>query len=164
MLTALKGWLVLTIMAPIMAMGLQKQSTTHSNAMDEPVFRNDGQLVFLKHGTGSLVKMIQIEIAANEPARTQGLMWRMHMPDDDGMLFIFDKQEPLTFWMKNTYISLDMVFADTSGNIISIYPEAAPLSEASISSGGSAKYVVELNADFCERYGINVGDKIEFER
>ena len=157
-------WIVLVVTLPIISGNFHQQTTGGTGVTDEPAFKDDGQLVFVKHGTNATLKLIQIEIADNDAERTQGLMWRKYMPEDDGMLFIFDDEEPLTFWMKNTYISLDMVFADKSGNIVSIYPEATPLSEASISSGAPAKYVVEVNADFCEKYGINVGDKIEFER
>lgn len=141
-----------------------QQSTNGSNLSDGPAFKDEGQLVFVKHGTNATIKMIQIEIADNDAKRDQGLMWRRYMPEDDGMLFIFDDQEPLIFWMKNTYIPLDMVFADKSGIIVSIYPEATPLSEASITSGKPAEYVVEVNGGFCAKYGINVGDKIEYEK
>ena len=111
-----------------------------------------------------MIKMITIQIADNNAERAEGLMWRKYMPENEGMLFIFGDQELLTFWMKNTYIPLDMVFANKEGKIVRIYPDAAPLSEASISSNRPAKYVVELNAGVCAKYGINVGDKIEFER
>ncbi|MFZ1081786.1 MAG: DUF192 domain-containing protein [Candidatus Kryptoniota bacterium] len=157
-------WIALAITLPIIAANFGQQITNGSDVSTGPVFKDEGQLVFMRHNTNTTIKLIQIEIADNEAERTQGLMWRKSMAEDEGMLFIFDEQEPLTFWMKNTYISLDMVFAGKSGNIVSIYPEATPLSEASISSGAPAKYVVEVNADFCAKYGINVGDKIEFER
>ncbi len=108
--------------------------------------------------------MITIQIADNNAQRAEGLMWRKYMPEDDGMLFEFDDQEILNFWMKNTYIPLDMVFADSNGTIVRIYANAAPLNENTISSDKPAQYVVEVNGGFCARYGINVGDKIEFER
>lgn len=156
--------IALVVMLPLLAAGFAQQHTNGSIMSDGPAFKDEGQLVFVKHGTNATIKMIQIEIADNDAKRDQGLMWRRYMPEDDGMLFIFDDQEPLTFWMKNTYIPLDMVFADKSGNIVSIYPEATPLSEASITSGEPAEYVVEVNGGFCAKYGINVGDKIEYEK
>jgi len=153
------------ILSSTIAVSTYSQSSGQpGDIQDGPAFRIDGQLVFIKNGTNSAIKMIQIEIADNEAARNQGLMWRQHMSEDDGMLFIFDKQEPLTFWMKNTYIPLDMVFADKAGKIVDIYQEATPLSEASIPSGKPAKYVIEVNGGFCATYGVGVGDKIEFER
>ena len=154
----------LVLMLPLSAANFSQQSAGGSNISAGPQFKDDGQLVFVKHGTNATIKLIQIQIADNDDERAEGLMWRKFMPEDDGMLFIFDDEEPQTFWMKNTYIPLDMVFADKSGNIVSIYPEAAPLSEASIPSGEPAKYVVEVNGGFCARFGIGVGDRIVFEK
>ena len=156
--------IALVVMLPLLAASFGQQSTNGSSISAGPQFKDDGQLVFLKHGTNATLKLIQIQIADNDDERAEGLMWRKFMPENEGMLFIFDDQEPLTFWMKNTYIPLDMVFADKSGNIVSIYPEATPLSEASIRSMKPAKYVVEVNGGFCATYGIIPGDKIEYER
>ncbi len=156
--------IVLIALLPILASDSVQQATNNSSLSGEPSFKDDGQLVFVKNGTNATLKLIQIEIADNVQKRTQGLMWREAMPEDDGMLFVFDTEEPLTFWMKNTYISLDMIFADKSGNIVSIYPDATPFSEAPIPSGAPAKYVVEVNGGFCAKYGISVKDKIEYER
>lgn len=154
----------LIALVPVLASGSAQQAADSASLTNGPTFRDDGQLVFVNHGTNKTIKLIQIEIADDSEKRTQGLMWRESMPEDDGMLFIFDAEEPLTFWMKNTYISLDMVFADKSGNIVSIYSEATPFSEVSIPSGAPAKYVVEVNGGFCTKYGINVKDKMEYER
>ncbi|MCL5267631.1 MAG: DUF192 domain-containing protein [Bacteroidetes bacterium] len=142
----------------------QQQPGGESTGQSGPKFKNEGQLVFLKHGTDQTITVINIEIADNDEERAQGLMWRTSMPEDDGMLFIFGKERTLTFWMKNTYIPLDMVFADKSGKIVTIYPNATPLSEASIVSDQPAKYVVEVNGGFCARYGIADGDIINFMR
>lgn len=148
---------------PLLGAAFGQQAASRS-ASDGPQFKPQGQLVFVKNGTGKVLKMITIQIADNNDERAEGLMWRRYMPEDDGMLFMFDDQEILTFWMKNTYIPLDMVFADKSGRIVSIYPDATPLSEASISSVEPAQYVVEVNGGFCAKYGISAGDKIEFEK
>ncbi len=141
-----------------------QQTTGNSTTQYGPVFKNEGQLVFLKKGTGQTITVINIQIADNDQERAEGLMWRASMPEDDGMLFIFDEQQILTFWMKNTYIPLDMVFADKTGKIVMIHPDAIPLSEASITSDQPAKYVVEVNGGFCARYGIRDGDTISYER
>lgn len=157
--------LFITIISFVSSQTASGQNAQSGSSAEEGVpFKPQGQLVFLQNGTGKLIKMITIQIAENEQERDQGLMWKYSMPEDDGMLFVFDTEELLTFWMKNTYISLDMVFADKSGNIVSISSEATPLSEAPISSGAPAKYVVEVNGGFCAKYGISVKDKIEYER
>jgi hypothetical protein len=155
----------LVMLSTLLAFGSLPQGAGQSNGIQgEASFRNDGQLVFIKPSTSATIKMINIEIADNDAERTQGLMWRRYMPEDDGMLFIFSTQEPLTFWMKNTYIPLDIIFADRNGKIVSIYQDATPLSEAPIPSGAPAKYAVEVNGGFCATYGINSGDKIVYER
>ena len=134
----------------LFAYNFRPQNANQANGnQDGSPFRIDGQLVFVKDGTGSLITMIRIEIAENDAERTQGLMWRRYMSEDTGMLFIFDKQEMLSFWMKNTYIPLDIIFADKTGKILSIYKDAAPLNEATIPSGKPCKFVVEVNGGFC---------------
>ncbi len=144
--------------------GTLQQSGGQSTVQSGPEFKNEGQLVFLKHGTGQTITVINIEIADNDAERAQGLMWRTSMPEDDGMLFVFDQSKILTFWMKNTYIPLDMVFADSTGRIVTIHQNATPFSEATIASTQPAKYVVEVNGGFCAKYGIVDGDAISYER
>lgn len=124
----------------------------------EPVFRKDGELIF--YADDKAIKKINIEIAKTEATRTQGLMYRRSMPDSCGMLFIFEGMQPLSFWMKNTYIPLDIIFIDDQFKIVSIAKNTVPLSEKSIPSGKDAMYVVEVNAGFCDRYGISEGNKI----
>lgn len=158
------GLITIVLALPLLAASVPQQSATGSNASsDGPPFVAQGQLVFSKPN-GASIKMITIQIADNNDERAEGLMWRRYMPEDEGMLFIFDDQTILTFWMKNTYIPLDMVFANKNGEIVRIHRNATPFSEASISSEKPAQYVVEVNGGFCARYGIKVGDKIEFER
>lgn len=156
--------LPLLLVLTCVSSGFSQAAGNSSAASDGPAFKAQGQLVFLKHGSGALLKMITVQIADNNAERAEGLMWRRYMPENEGMLFIFGDQELLTFWMKNTYIPLDMVFANKEGEIVRVYADATPLSEASISSDKPAQYVVEVNAGFCAKYGINTGDKIEFER
>ena len=160
---ALFGFILInSFVSPQTASGQNAQSS--SSTQEGIPFKPQGQLVFLQDGTGKLIKMITIQIADNEPERDQGLMWRYSMPEDDGMLFIFEKQQVLTFWMKNTYIPLDMIFANKSMKIVSIYRNATPLDETTIPSDQEALYCIEVNGGFCDKYGIKVGDSVEFER
>jgi uncharacterized protein len=126
----------------------------------EPVFRKDGTLKFIKDNR--TLTTISIEISDDDTERRQGLMYRNGMPDTCGMLFIFDEMQPLSFWMKNTFFSLDIIFLDDNYRIVSIAKNTVPFSEASISSGKDAMYVVEVNAGFCGSYGISEGVKINF--
>ncbi len=79
------------------------------------------------------------------------------------MLFIMDREEIQSFWMLNTYISLDILFVDAEKRIVTIRPDTTPQSLDSVASDKPALYVVEVNAGFCKKHGISTGDRIEFE-
>jgi len=104
------------------------------------------------------------EIADIESERTIGLMHRRAMPDTQGMLFIFDEEEPRSFWMHNTLIGLDILYIKQNGEIESIAKYCVPKSDKSIPSKGPATYVLELIEGFCDIHGVAVGDKIDFKR
>ncbi|MCX6256307.1 MAG: DUF192 domain-containing protein [Bacteroidia bacterium] len=129
----------------------------------EPRFKKEGNLSFIGSKTGKSKKDIDIEIADNENRQMQGLMYRKSMLDSQGMLFVFSKQQMQSFWMKNTFIPLDIIFADENGMIVTIQKNTTPLSEKSIPSFKPALYVVEVNAGFSDKYNIEEGDNIKFE-
>jgi uncharacterized membrane protein (UPF0127 family) len=134
----------------------------YAYAADEPRFTKEGELTFLsKTGRGKIIH-IDIEIAGNDYEREKGLMYRHSLPDNAGMLFIFDRSGPLSFWMRNTYISLDIIFADENRQIVTIQKNTKPLSYVQVPSKRNSKYVVEVNAGFCDKYGIVIGDFITF--
>ncbi len=103
---------------------------------------------------------VQVEIADTDATREYGLMNRTSMPLDHGMLFIFDYQTPVSFWMKDTLLPLDMVFLDSNGRIGDIYKNATPLSEDVYTAKSPSKYVIELNGGYCDMYGIKIGDNV----
>ena len=129
----------------------------------EPQFKKEGELIFLRKGTQKKIVRIDIEIADNPDKRAIGLMFRSSLPDNAGMLFIYEKPQPLFFWMKNTYIPLDIIFANGNMQILTIHKNTKPLSEKLIPSYGDSLYVVEVNAKFCDNYSIKVGDYFRFE-
>jgi uncharacterized protein len=100
-----------------------------------------------------------VEIADDNRARALGLMFRRSMPDDEGMLFDFFQEEPASFWMRNTYISLDMLFIKADGTIESIAKRTTPLSERSVQSKSPVRYVLEINGGLSDTLGIKPGDK-----
>lgn len=102
----------------------------------------------------------QVEIADNDASRERGLMDRRYMAADHGMLFEFDRDAPQSFWMKNTYIPLDMIFIAPSGAVTRIVANAEPLSERVIPSGGPCAAVLELNGGTAASIGLKVGDKV----
>ena len=111
---------------------------------------------------GSIRAVVRVEIADTEIKRETGLMYRNHLGENTGMIFLFTKPEHQTFWMKNTEIPLDMIFADASGRIIGIAENAVPFSERMVSVAGDSQYVLEVNGGFCKRHGVRSGDALKF--
>ncbi|OHD08574.1 MAG: hypothetical protein A2086_13070 [Spirochaetes bacterium GWD1_27_9] len=106
-------------------------------------------------------KIYKIEVAVTEKQREKGLMLRKTLDKNSGMLFIYGRSQNLYFYMKNTFLPLDIAFIDSEGKIINI-EKMQPLDETTISSKGEAMYALEVNRGFFERINIKVGDKIEF--
>ncbi len=102
----------------------------------------------------------KVEIADNEASREEGLMFRPAMPADAGMLFDFKVTDRVYFWMKNTYIPLDMIFIRADGTVATIAANTKPLSEKTVPSEEPVRFVLELNAGTAERLGLKVGDKV----
>ena len=103
----------------------------------------------------------KVELADNEAERERGLMFRRAMPSDQGMLFDFKTPRPVYFWMKNTYLPLDMVFIARDGRIVAIAANTTPLSEAPVGPGVPVMAVLELNAGRAAALGILPGDRVE---
>jgi uncharacterized membrane protein (UPF0127 family) len=122
-------------------------------------FTKNGELTF-NSAAGDYISTINIEIADDDTKRSLGLMFRKSMAEDEGMLFIFPTEEYQSFWMRNTELSLDMIFVNAKNEIVTIIKNAEPFSEKSFPSTKPAKYVVEVNAGYTSNYGINLGDKI----
>ncbi|MEG9526123.1 MAG: DUF192 domain-containing protein [Hyphomicrobiales bacterium] len=106
-------------------------------------------------------KRFNVEVMRDDAGRSRGLMFRRHMAADHGMLFDFEREEPVTMWMKNTYLPLDMVFIRPDGTISRIAADTEPLSTAIIPSGSPVSAVLELNAGTAAKLGIQPGDRIE---
>jgi uncharacterized protein len=119
-----------------------------------------GELDSLEIVTSTGRHAFQVEIANNDATREHGLMDRRYMAPDHGMLFEFDREAPVAFWMKNTYIPLDMIFIAPSGVVTHIAANAEPLSERVIPSGGPSVAVLELDGGIAASIGLKVGDKI----
>ncbi len=114
------------------------------------------------HTKGGPVR-VTLEVVATDAARTRGLMWRDHIDDGHGMLFVFDEASDHSFWMKNTLIPLDMVFIGPDQAIVGIHENATPHSLAPISVGHPSRWVLELAGGYTGRAGIATGDRIDFE-
>jgi uncharacterized protein len=110
--------------------------------------------------TKSGVQVFSVEMATTEEEKTTGLMYRKELPDGKGMLFDFSPAQQISMWMKNTYVSLDMIFIRPDGRILRIAENTEPLSTKIIPSGGLAKGVLEVVAGTAKKYGIQPGDRI----
>lgn len=136
------------------------KSTTE---VKEPPFVKEGTLSFVNGNTGNEIKQIDIELADDNAQRAQGLMYRKSMEENQGMLFVMERNEQQSFWMKNTYIPLDIIYIGADSTIVDIYKNAKPLTTTSMPSSGLAKYVVEVKGGWTTKNGVAKGDKITFD-
>jgi len=128
---------------------------------ETPQFRKDSELTFYDQ-EGNLVTTIEIEIANSVASRTQGLMFRPVMEQNRGMLFIFDRTHNIEMWMRNTHIPLDMIFVRIDRTIAHIDTYTVPFTDDPIASPEPVLYVIEVNAGFVERYGIQQGYTVDW--
>ena len=118
-------------------------------------------------GADAVLLAVDAELATTLETRTRGLMERSSLPADQGMLFIFEVAQPLSFWMFNTLIPLDIIFADAERRITSIYgavpPCRPPLRCPTYTSRGLAQFVLEVNAGTVAKAGIGIGDELRWK-
>jgi uncharacterized membrane protein (UPF0127 family) len=112
--------------------------------------------------SGTARASVNVEISDSEGEREFGLMYREHLEEGAGMLFVFAAPSHQTFWMKHTEIPLDMMFADAGGRIVGIVQNATPESEKMLSVDGDSQYVLEVSGGYCKRHGIATGDRLRF--
>ena len=110
--------------------------------------------------TRSGVQVFSVEMATTEQEKETGLMYRKELPEGKGMLFDFSPEQQVSMWMKNTFISLDMIFIRADGRILRIAENTEPQSTRIIPSGGLAKGVLEVIAGTAKKYGIQPGDRV----
>jgi len=135
---------LLILLAPAQAPGADLEFETTPLAINS----TGGRLAF------------EVELAATAEQRRQGLMFRDSLEDGHGMLFDFGRTAPVTMWMRNTYIPLDMLFIDADGQIRRIVENTQPLSDAVIGSGGPVRAVLELRGGVSAELGIQAGDQV----
>ncbi len=139
--------------------------TRKSTRRTEIKFKKQGVLSFLNaQDNNKSITTIDIEVADDEFKRNLGLMYRYSINDRVGMLFIMESETEQSFWMKNTYISLDIIYVNSNFEIVKIQKYTEPLTEHPIPSVERSKYVVEVIAGFCDKNNIEEGDFIKFKR
>jgi uncharacterized membrane protein (UPF0127 family) len=114
----------------------------------------------LEIASKSGVHVFAVEMASTPEEVARGLMFRRQLPEGQGMLFDFHKEQPTSFWMKNTYIPLDMIFIRADGRILHIAENRAPLSETLVPSGGPVRAVLEVIGGTAKKLGIAPGDRV----
>lgn len=146
--------LIMVILVVLIIFSSMAPITRDSNIIRE------GQVIFkTRSGTVSL----DVEVADQPQEITTGLMFREYLGQDEGMLFIFSSDAPRSFWMKNTLIPLDMIFINSSLDIVHIVEDAEPCKTPSCPTYSSvlpAMYVVEANSGFAREHDIEPGQKI----
>ena len=135
------------------------RQTQRETVQEERTLTYETTVAFLSP-SGDTLSVIDAAVADDQSSRTQGLMNVTSMPQDAGMIFIFDENQPRSFWMASTPLSLDLIFANEDFRIVRIHRNASPYSQESIASGAPAKYVVEVNAGYTLQHDINEGGSI----
>lgn len=113
---------------------------------------------------GGTKASFRVEVADTPGKRSWGLMYRNEMGMDEGMLFVFPDEHDQSFWMKNTPLSLDIIFMDARGRVVGVIHDTVPFSTRSVSVGVPSRYVLEVRAGLARRNGIAVGDTARFTR
>jgi uncharacterized membrane protein (UPF0127 family) len=123
--------------------------------------RSDPRVVIQGKGDGEL--SLRVEVADTPAKRELGLQYRDELGDDQGMLFLFPIERVQTFWMKNTSLSLDLIFIGSHRKVVGIIHEAIPFSTVSLSVSAPSQFVLEVRGGLARRKFIEVGDAIRFE-
>jgi uncharacterized membrane protein (UPF0127 family) len=155
----------LILIGLILAVALIAGCTQTTPSGNESSANNSGNESLSKVCFGA--KCFYVELAATPEERSLGLMFREHLDPDKGMLFIYKDEEVRYFWMKNTLISLDMVWINGNREVISISKDVQPCQTSQcplISPEQKVQYVLELNGGTSDKIGLAIGDKITFDK
>ena len=118
--------------------------------------------VYLSTPQGEIA--VTVELAQTSAKIERGLMFREHLPPDDGMLFLMDEERSWPFWMRNTLITLDMIFITKDMTIAGIVEKAEPRTETLRQVEAPSLYVLEVNGGYCAAHKVTSGAKVRFER
>ena len=138
-------------------------TTTSVAAADEQLDAVFDKDVLIVEASFPACHRFDIYLALDNRQRARGLMHVRDLPVRTGMLFVHDAEKRISMWMKNTYISLDMVFARADGSVSSVARNTEPLSLRSVSSVEAVRFVLELNAGTTERLGIDENSRLFWE-
>jgi uncharacterized membrane protein (UPF0127 family) len=114
-------------------------------------------------GTTGRSSAVRVEVARTPSELERGLMFRRELGQDDGMLFVFPETSDHAFWMKNTFLPLDMIFMDASGTVIGVVERAEPMTTTPRRVDAPSRYVLEVNGGWSAAHGVAPGDRVRFE-
>jgi uncharacterized membrane protein (UPF0127 family) len=127
--------------------------------IDSALANGNPDIVSISTASGVEARFV-VEIARTPAERSRGLMHRDRLDAEEGMLFVYEAEQPVTMWMRDTRIPLDMVFIGAEGTIVKIRERAVPFSEEIINSEKPVIAVLEVNGGTVSRYGIEAGDRV----
>lgn len=134
-----------------------------TNTISEPRFRHDGDLWITDATSNDTLAALKMETAKSQEEIQYGMMFRKGFsPEYYGMLFFMREEKMQSFWMRNTYVSLDIVYINSDNEIVSIVHDAEPLSDTSLPSEGPALYVLELPGGYTAANNIGQGDIVNW--
>lgn len=127
-------------------------------------FTKEGEIYLIKASSGDTITKLDVELAESDYEHQTGLMYRENMKDSQGMLFLYDSESIRSFYMKNTYFPLDIIYYDADSSLVSIQKNARPMDESSLSSEGPAQFILEVNAGLSDEWQLEKNDKMSFKR
>lgn len=159
---------ILGLIVPVVGPWLGLRSTPKAKRIDnpssfEPKFSEEGFGAFLSN-KGDTLASFRLELAETTTETTQGMMFRRTVPEGTGMLFIMPEERIQSFWMRNTYVPLDIIYLNEDGVVVSIQANAQPMNETPLPSEGPAKYVLEIAGGTAAALGITPGIKWSWTR
>lgn len=130
----------------------------------DPITFSKEAEVYLIKASGDTLKKLYVELAESDYEHQTGLMYRESMDKDQGMLFIYESERIRSFYMKNTYIPLDIIYYSADSTLVSIQKNAIPRNETSLPSEAPTQFILEINAGLSDQWGIEQGDKFSVKR
>jgi uncharacterized membrane protein (UPF0127 family) len=152
-----------TVVAVWLLLGCQSQQLRCSgcSTSSNSTTRKTTPAVLFPSATTKSLK-VTVDLACKREEHAKGLMYVRKLAENHGMLFVFDVEKLHSFWMKNTYIPLDMIHINKNNEIVGIVENAQPHDLNSRSVGRKATYVLEVNAFYARKHGIEIGQKVTF--
>ncbi|PKA83551.1 hypothetical protein ATE92_1707 [Ulvibacter sp. MAR_2010_11] len=157
-------WISVALVGALFLVNGCKEKTETKVLTKEVAFTKEGELQLLKAKNDSVVARLDIEIADDDYQTETGLMYRKSMPAHQGMLFVFNDERVRAFYMKNTEFPLDILFINSNKEIVTLVKNAKAFDQTSLPSDAPSTYVLEVNAGLSDKWGLEKGDKILWNR